>query len=338
MVIAVLSTFSVFYYIFKRDRPSLRALVCTVFAAVLIAGPYILMVLNKILPIRNPVYLSPFTLASFYPLRILNNGLVVFMPSQGLWQDPLRVMSYISLPLLIYYSIKRKLWSIFLFSVLILPAAVLLNPFLLTWCRSFNPGMERLYLLALITPSVYVSSAVGYRIVIFLLKQTGKIALLKALERHLLAIVFLFMISVIFYGSFKILTGVPDTRDYNLLLINRYFSPRLVGFVRENIPPASVIVSDKFTSMSLPVYFPDYVVVIAKYRHMEPNIDPIPRIKDMDRFFSRPLSEEDFEILKRYDADYVMVNKRLSHKRLEGHSAFKRLFEDSLYVIYKYLG
>ncbi|UCD83884.1 MAG: hypothetical protein JSU92_11440, partial [Deltaproteobacteria bacterium] len=132
--------------------------------------------------------------------------------------------------------------------------------------------------------------------------------------------------------------------------VGRY-DPAVFDYIKENIEPETVIMSDMFTSYRLTAYSNHYVV--ARFKGGTSIADQNQRVRDNLTFFHPQVSIKQMQqILEKYKSPYIVINRDPNYRsremtcgyphtiaKLGSHpELFKKVYDQGTYVIFRYLG
>jgi hypothetical protein len=321
--------------VFKRqDKALIKRLRVSIFLIFFPSALYLFWLARQLYPISNPAFLLPWAIGSYQPMLFLGERYPIINPFIGLWQNALHRIAFVFIPLLALYA-KKSNAGAFLFANIVFPTFILLNPLLLKSLRGFSPALDRFYNMTETIPYVLIAGFSGYKVLSYLrqrLSQFGcKAVLFKGLSVMFLSL-FIFC-SVDKFALLKYYKNPRYTAKKTWESLNR--DSEFVNFVRRNLPAGSVILTHGILGEFWVFYFPHYVVATSRYAHMPPNLDPTQRIRDIEKFFHSQISGAHLHILKRYDVDYVVVDRRSHSIDLSNIRGLESIYRSDKFQVYR---
>lgn len=360
LAILLLSLFSflIFFLIFKKaDRLIITKRISTILLFTILFSSIYILLKSPMTKIVNPFYQNRFNyititekLGYIDPTRLCAPHYYVKPP---FYPRFIYTLSFLFTPFLLTY-IRKKDWSIFLFSNTVIPPLIMLNPILvplLTKLTSF-------FLVDRLSQLLPVFLVLGFfvdRLFVKFISYIKKPNLYPLLCIFLMAILlaqpkftknlFVFLKT----AKFPSLSNGGEVNFIKRVSMPNYFNnPNSIisslKFIDKNSKETSVILSDEETSMFVPAYTKHYVVAvnpahasirIGDQREREEAVRKVLYIQDN--------LNETLSILKKYDVRYIVVNTSNTqwkntlvslNKFRHHHKIFQEIYNDGNIFIF----
>lgn len=348
MLLISVTSFLIFFALFKwKDRSTGKRILLAVALLLLVASPYLyfaskappqprtsFLEQEKVVLSENLYYVKPTMVFSPYPPLI---------PKKI---DIFNLSSFILFPLLLFY-VKKHDWAIFLFSNMLVPASMLLNPISVPLLnRAFSILLMARF--AQVMPFILVLGFFLYKMLSYLdarLSQLARRRFSLELKGKLFISLTLAVISIfLIHPHFNIRLAEVIKEDRSTVRYqwerDRELIP-VLRYVQENIPGTGAILADEFVSMRIPAFSVHTVFAVWEAYGYLPSAEQKRREKDLNEFFDpHTANEETISFLRKYNIEYVLLDlTRLPHLWKLKISRYKPLFREiynkNNFVLYK---
>lgn len=321
ILLLVMGSCLVFGFIFRhQDKLLLKRLAILLVIIVLPSIFYVYYVYTGLMPVRNPLYLSPSLISSNQPVEMVH-GFPVIDPFKTIfYKGFIYSFALLLVPLLIFF-INKKRYYLYLLAFSLGPLLVIFNPPLVKILQKFNPSLERVWRLSEILPfnqifGLFLCLAwerTGSFIKHFLAKQDKKKIILVALMMGVIILTMAGKSLIILY-----LKGITEPKD---IKETKYlWDKNLREIIHQEIIPGSVVLTDNFTPLIWVHYYPHYIVSVnwGADNYIPPQFNQTERYDDVEAYMQqKQLDQSSFELFKKYNVDYILVNKHIKDNNYE---------------------
>jgi len=328
MLFFVLGCFFLFSLVISTEiKGLLKRVLLTIIFVALPAFFYVTYYTAKInLPLINKSYFSPETMHDqFKPVIWLMDKYPLIDPLKGLWTNFPRIGAYLLLPFLFYFF-RKESGALYCLSIAGIVLFIFVNPFLLYLLKPLNPGMDRFYRLVEIVPYYWILALFLDKGLYSSNKKISKATLIGSLA----------ILSILFFPQKGRLEKIRFTTENSLQPLK--FNADFFQFVKERIPPGSVILMDPEKIWFWTIFFPHYPVIAAADYHLPPNYDQTLRAREQEEFLKNSLTEDSFTFLNKYNVDYILIDQRyIMNKDFNKYQKeFTEVLRTHSFVIYRY--
>ncbi len=278
------------------------------------------------LPLVNKCYLTPEAMAiEFKPVVKLGGTYPLIDPFKALWTNFPRTLAYLLLPFLFCFF-RKEPGALYCFSIAAVVLFIFVNPLLLYFLWPLNPGMDRFYRAVEIVPYYWI-------IALFISK--GLYSSNRKIQQVTL-ISSLVVLGVLLLPQKTRLEKINYTTENSLQVLKSNVD--FLKFVKEKIPPGSVVLMDSQKIWFWTIFFPHYPVIAAWDMHLPPNYDQTLRVKEQEEFLKNSLTEDSFTFLNKYNVDYVLLDQGYAMNKdfSKYMDRFKEVVKTHSLTIYRY--
>jgi len=276
---------------------------------------------------------------SSHRLFFLSDEIYIAHPAL-LLQLPI-VLAFLLIPLLIRY-LRRDYGARFLFSNMVIPTLLIYNPLTASLlAKAISPWM--LYRVVWLLPIVLTIAFFACRLIQRLQAWiVGRFRLREARDlSKVFGAVVLLVTLFLHWPDLRSLPSSLSRQDSQWKLPAGAMA--LCDAVRDTVEPGSIVMADLSISFFLPTCMQVHVVATPRTFNVFPPTrqeEALRRMNDVQRFFdSRLLDGSATEILRRYDVNYIVIDRpnRLSSQLNHLPSLFRKLHAHDSYELYQVL-
>ena len=239
------------------------------------------------------------------------------------------ILAFLSLPY-IFVTGRKKSFGIFIISIFLSILFIMINPYLVSFLSKF---ITKAYVLRMsdTLPTFLLLGLVSSQLMLWILslKTPKKIVCILVVILSLLS------------PAYKAIRQIISTLCLPNKIAELFLYPQVFSFIKINIPPRSVILSDVRTSINLLHYTDNYVV--AMHPDMTSPIDnlAIERYNDVNEFLTQKNNiSECLKIIKKYEVAYILVSPQYNKPEIASkfnlHTKhFKKIYDEGNYIIYR---